>query len=196
MVNGRSLKGWVERLTDRDAAVRKEAALALGRFRDKGQAAVKPLIEALRDKDTGVRAAAAVSLNLIGPRGKEAVDLLIAALKEKDAGVRSVAALELARMGKEAVEPLIAALHDPVTRAPASAALARSGGAAVWDLGAALGDPDVAVRRLAVEILGQIGAPACVVLHHLWAAALLDRDSIVRDGAGRAIVTILGALAR
>jgi HEAT repeat protein len=193
---GRTLSAWVERLKDRDAAVRKEAARALGQFRDKGQAAVRPLIEALRDADEEVRDAAALALDRIEARGKEAVELLVAMLKDRNQATRGHAILQLARIGKEAVEPLIEALRDPATRAAASVALNGMGKRSVRGLAAALQDREGPVRRSAADVLERIGAPACVALPDLMRAALLDPDRNVRQGSAEAVVSILGWLCR
>ena len=53
---------WVARLKDKDAAVRREAAHALGRLEPPTAAAVPPLIGALKDEDKSVRVAAASAL--------------------------------------------------------------------------------------------------------------------------------------
>ena len=121
-------------LKDTDEEVRRAAAEALGKIKDRR--AVEPLSAAFKDTDKDVRQAAAVSLDRLGWKpeqdesagwywmakrywgqcvvlGALAVEPLIAALKHKDSDARKVAAEALGEIkDPRAVEPLIAALKD------------------------------------------------------------------------------------
>jgi HEAT repeat protein len=61
---------------DRDPAVRKNAAAALGSIVPDNQAAVQPLIGALKDPDIRVRMAAAAALGMHGSEAKDAIPAL------------------------------------------------------------------------------------------------------------------------
>jgi hypothetical protein len=58
---------YVKALKSKDAAVRKQVAVALGEMGDKAKAAVPALREALVDPDEGVQSAAAAALEKIAP---------------------------------------------------------------------------------------------------------------------------------
>jgi HEAT repeat protein len=110
----------VAALKDPNSDVRCAVASALGDI--KAAKVVEPLIAALGDADSKVRACVARSLgNLKNPRATES---LIAVLKDPDISVRQGAAESLAKIGTPAVEPLIAALKDWGTDAPAGIAAA------------------------------------------------------------------------
>jgi len=74
--------------------VRREAAGALGRLRDRR--AVGALAEALNDSDTDVREAIAMALGNIGDR--EAIRPLVLALRDSASGVRRMVAAALSRI--------------------------------------------------------------------------------------------------
>jgi HEAT repeat protein len=113
----------VEGLDDKDDAVRREAARALGKI---GAAAVPSLVVALGDApDDRVRVSAAEALGRIGPRATVAIPALIAALKHADDAVRDAAAAALLLIGPPAAPALIEAVTDadPRLRAEAAALL-------------------------------------------------------------------------
>jgi HEAT repeat protein len=81
---------------DRDAAVRKNAADALGSIVPNDKVAVQPLIEALKDPDVRVRMAAANALGMHGPEAREAIPALremmqSAGKDKKNKGIRKAA---------------------------------------------------------------------------------------------------------
>jgi HEAT repeat protein len=185
---GKTLAAWREGLKDRDAKVRADAAIALGRFGKDGKDAIKPLIEALGDKDENVRAAAALSLLSLKPSGKEAVTLLMVRLREK--GTTPVFAVQvLGTMGKEPVAPLMAALRETETRSAAALALRAIGKDAAPELTEALKDNDARVRRVAAEVLGRIGPDAKTAVPGLLEACK-DKDGTVREEAATAVKRI------
>lgn len=115
-VQGKPMSQWAKRLSDKDPAVRRGAAEALGQAGPAAQQAIPELQAALTDEDGGVRRAAADALDRIGPDAVAAVPALIDALKDKDPEVRSQAALALSDIvpdHERVAPPLILALKDP-----------------------------------------------------------------------------------
>jgi HEAT repeat protein len=103
------VEGLIKALGNKDYAVRRQAAHALGGIKD--ARAVEPLADALKDKEPSVRESVAEALREMGDA--RAVEALIAALTDSSEMVRSHAAAALGRIGDaRAVEPLIAALRD------------------------------------------------------------------------------------
>ena len=131
----------IEALQDPDAAVRLEAARAIGKLGPKAQSAVPALVKALGDDDADVRAGAARAIGAIGPAAKSAVPALLEALKDQGyfLGARGelpsevpvwVAVSEaLGDVGPAALPELIAALKDehPQVFAGAANAIHRIG---------------------------------------------------------------------
>ena len=97
----KTVEQWVADLKDKDPAVRRHAASALGGIGPEAEKAVPALIEALKDKDWSVRSRAAWALGSIGPRAEKAVPVLIQALKDKDPAVRSAAQIALKKIQKK-----------------------------------------------------------------------------------------------
>ncbi|MFN8062066.1 MAG: HEAT repeat domain-containing protein [Vicinamibacterales bacterium] len=91
-------------IRDRDARIRRRAAIALGRVHSAD--AVEPLRAALADPDPDVRSAAAFGLGLVGDA--RATEPLVAALGDADARVRGRAAEALGLLGATAAAPTIA----------------------------------------------------------------------------------------
>ncbi len=83
-----AVKALCEALKDKDADVRKNAAVSLGRIGKDAKEAVPALAEALKDTDTDVRGAAALALGRIGKDAAGATEALAALLKDKDKDVR------------------------------------------------------------------------------------------------------------
>src|SRR5262245_53364706 len=65
--DGKKLSEWVEQLKSQDAARRRAAIEAVGKFGPKGKEAVPALILAFRDSDDKVADAAVAALIAIGP---------------------------------------------------------------------------------------------------------------------------------
>src|SRR5260370_1414569 len=112
----RPLSVWLTRLKDKDAAMRREAAHALGRLEPPTAAAVPALGDALKHADDEVRATAAEALGWIGPEAKDALPRLRDAVaQDENARVRAGAAFALGRIGRDSdavVPALIEALKD------------------------------------------------------------------------------------
>ena len=201
-------------LNDEDWAIREEAAIALGTFRD--ARAVGPLVNLLRDTDRAVRQAAIGALTAIGkpsvpvlglclsdsqPGVQEAASSvlsviadervlapLIGALGNSDWIVRMHAAKALGRIrDARAIDPLIPLLQDRVkaVREEASMALAEIGDAALPSLLEALRHTDWLVRLHAVEALGKSRSRDAVE-PLLW-ALFNDQDQAVREDVVRAL---------
>ena len=146
----------IGRLKDEDAAVRRAAADALGKFED--ARAVPALVSALGDRDAGVRAAAAGALGSFhDPR---AIRALTALLTDASRDVRKHAldALSEYETGVKA-EDIVPLLKDADADLRHSAAHAlgqlgdRSAGAALAPL---VRDPSPEVRAAAIEAIGQL----------------------------------------
>lgn len=194
-------------LKDDNWRVRYEAARALGKI--KGAMAVEPLIQILKDEDGDFRMRAVAALGNIG---EPAVEPLIQALKDEDGDfrMRAAAALdeldwkpgddtershysiakkewdELARLGEQAVEPIILALKDESweVRRGAAAALGEIGDVrAVEPLILALNDEYRNVNIKAEKALVKIGEPAVEPL----ILALKDESGGVHGGAVRVL---------
>ena len=159
-------------LKDKDPKVRREAADALGRLRDK--AATEPLVASLKDDDRGVRWSAAEALGAIGDT--RAIEPLIAALSDQDDWVRDGVAEALGRVGDQrAVGPLRAALKRKDGGVSGSVASALAGilkdERAVEPLLAALEHPDsewtgLAVMGSIIQIGPRAVKPLVAALRH------------------------------
>jgi HEAT repeat protein len=201
-------------LKDEDWAIREEAAVALGTYRD--PRAVVPLVSLLRDTDRAVREAAIGALTAIGEHSVPVLGLclsdpqlgvqeaassvlasiadervlapLITSLVNRDWIVRMHAAKALGRIkDSSAIEPLIPLLQDKVkaVREEATVALAAIGDAALPSLLEALKHSEWLVRLHAIEALGKMRSPAAV--EPLLSALFNDHDQAVREDAVRAL---------
>ena len=209
-----SVTEQIAALQDEDWAIREEAAMALGSFRD--PRAVGPLVCLLRDGDHAVRQAAISALTAIGepsvpvlglclsdpqPGVQEAASSVLAsiadervliplidALKNQDWIVRMHAAKGLGRIkDARAIEPLIPLLQDKVkaVREEVTIALAEIGDAALPSLLEALKHPEWLVRLHAVEALAK-SRSADAVEPLLW-VLFNDQDQAIREDVVRAL---------
>ena len=201
-------------LKDEDWAIREEAAVALGTFRD--PRSVAPLVSLLRDSDRAVREAAIGALTAIGEPSvpslglclsdpyltvqeaastvlaaiadERVLDPLKASLGNRDWIVRMYAAKALGRIKNPgSIEPLMPLLHDKVkaVREETAAALAAIGAAAIPSLLRALTHEEWLVRLHAVEALGKMRSP--VAVEPLLSVLFNDPDTAVREDAIRAL---------
>ena len=147
----------VNKLKDKNPAIRKAAARRLGEIGPEAKAAVPALVEALKDKDDeSLREAALMSLIKINPNPKTVIPAFIEALKDTSRFVRYLAASALDRFGSEAraaVPNLIELLSNK--------------------------KEDVEVRREAARTLGRIGSEAKPAVPALI-EALKDADDSIR----------------
>ncbi len=151
----RNVKGLVKTLAyEKDAIVRRKAAKALGQIGD--VRAADPLIVALKDNDYSVRKTAVDALVMLGDA--RAVEPLIAALKDKSTSVRLAIIESLGKIGDvRAVEPLVSELKEEIMRQAAARALTKIGKPAVELLIAALMDSNKGARIAVVDVLDEIG---------------------------------------
>jgi HEAT repeat protein len=111
---------WIDALKDEDPRIRQTAAEILGRLKD--PRAIGPLIVALPDEDPEVNKAVFEALKSFpgwekSDAAKSLVPKLIEALRDENPWVRLSAAEALGKIkDPRAVEPLIAALKDPLSR--------------------------------------------------------------------------------
>jgi HEAT repeat protein len=130
------------------------AARALGEV---GQPALQRLITALTDENHRVRYNAAIALGYIGDTF--AINPLSSVLEDDDGMVRGMAASSLAKLGPDAVEPLITALssENMYTRRVVTEALGNTGNLqAVEPLINCLNHEDPVIRKYAAAGLGKL----------------------------------------
>jgi len=159
---GQGVSVLTKLLKDKDDAVRRQAAWALGNTGD--AQAVEPLIEVLQDKNQPEPVRFAAGHAIVGIGDIRAVEILKRALSNRHEQVREYAAEALGNIGpqaKDVVPKLIAALNDESDRVRNSAcfALGRIGPEAMEAIPAlerALTDADETVRTNAAEALKKI----------------------------------------
>ena len=193
------VRAQIERLYSEDAAVRREAALALEEMGTEAAPAIPFLVALLHDgtrvavpdefgyfstfSDPGSAAASALV-----KMEKPAVKPLLAALTDGDATARENAVYALSWIGDlRGLKPVMAALEDasPEVRQQAAVGLAH-----FWDLRAvpalvaAAGDRDRKVRTAVISALNDLqdmrAVPALI-------AALEDNDQFIRQHAAHGL---------
>jgi HEAT repeat protein len=154
----------IKMLDDKSPEVRREAAFALGFFKEPEEVAQieQPLINALGDNKSQVQETAARSLGRIG--SKEAIPSLEGLLQDKDENLQIAAIEALGNLGKignpEVVDSLIPTLEDEdwLVRETIVNSLVEIGDSrAVDSLISLLGDESYRVRKSAAEGLGKLG---------------------------------------
>jgi len=191
---------------EKDTEVRREVAVALGRFGDKSKGAAPTLADVLTDKDPATRAAAADALGRIGVGAGASADALILLLKDTDKGVRAAAIFALGRIDPEepakvstALVPLVKSEPDVELRRAVVASLgilADRSPATVLGTAAGLQDADVDVRRQAAIALAKFTGGGKLVEKELKKAFEEDKDKQVRGAALRALCVGFGADAK
>ncbi|OLT59803.1 HEAT repeat domain-containing protein [Moorena bouillonii] len=177
--------------TDKSAAVREGAAVALWSMGEEADEAVPWLIKALRNDDSAaVRAKAASALGLMGEASYQAIPDLIDALKDESAAVRANGAYALGNLGNkthEAVPQLIEVLRkDKSAEVRANAAYAlgnkrEAAKSAVPYLIEALKDEtSLSVRRTSVNALEQIAEKTKDVASQLIEQLRNDKSILIR----------------
>ena len=174
-------------LSDKDAAIRSQAAKQLGTFHHQAREAVYPLIEVLSDESRYVRRNAAFALGQIGEGAGESVPALIQTLEDSDWTVRANATFALGGIGesaKAAVPFLITAIDDvnwevSVNAVKSLGQIGPVASSAVPALSNALRSENEMIRNNAVLALAEIGQTAIPTL----IGALKDTDKIVRRSA-------------
>jgi len=150
----------LQRLGDEDAAIREEAALALGIL--DGRSALAGLTSALQDPESDVRGAAATAIGKIGT--EKDGQALIPLIGDPAAGVRNRAMQAIGVLRVREAGPALRQLYESNRRRDAGMraleTLSRIGDPAQADLFRELvQDTDVERRRLAVEGLGRVSDP-------------------------------------
>lgn len=183
--DARAVAPLIIALRDEDSDLQWYAAEALGAIGD--ARAVEPLIMVLRDQGYDMRWSAAEALGAIGD--VRAVEPLLSALRHgalrhEDNYMDSLVEVALRKIGASAVDPLITALRDEISRVRSVAAAILGGtrdARAVEPLVAALRDEDSRVRGNAARALGEIGDAQAV--EPLITALRDKRRYVDRDAA-------------
>ena len=191
---------------EKHPAVRKELAVALGRFPEVAKKAVGPLASVLADADPAARAAAADALAKAGSDAKGAAPALLDRLADPDKAVRQAVLFALGRVGPENPSFVAAALlkryseeKESELRREAVVSLGLVGDrseATVVGLAAALGDADADTRAAAVAALASFGTAAkgaADALLKLATAKSPEAAAGLRVDAVRAFGSVLGA---
>ena len=154
----------VKALEDRFFQVRATAAQALGKIRPTSKEAIAALNDALVDRNRLVRIDAFCAIAQIDPRRtEEVVKRLIEYGDEEDEGVAEHAAKAMGRIGKPAVDLLLARLKgatDDRSRIATATQLVAIGKPAVSSLADLFESKEESVRVLAAVCLSQIGPDA------------------------------------
>jgi HEAT repeat protein len=168
-------------LSEPDRNLRRAVAESLGSIGD--PQAIPPLLIALEDEHWSVRCAAATALGRIGS-AKTTLPLL-SRLDEEDPTVRRAAAAALGELrDARAASRLAEALKDPGLQATALEALRRIGVAALPDLERSFSRTPPEVRRLLVNLLGELDDRRA---RRMLLAALADDAASVRAEAALAL---------
>ncbi len=188
---------------EKESAVKREVAIALGRYGKVAKAAVLPLTAALKDADAAVRAAAADALGRIGDYSQAAAPELLPLLKDAEKTVRQAAIFALGRIDPEDKEPVAAALvanlkreTDPELRKElvfALAFLGETSPSVVGALAALLTDKDAEMRSQVALALAKFGPAVRHAETELSAVIKSDLDKQVRLNAVRTLCGGLGA---
>ncbi|HYV39861.1 MAG TPA: HEAT repeat domain-containing protein, partial [Gemmataceae bacterium] len=173
-------------LADDLAAVRTQAARALGRIGEPRPELARGLIAVLTDADETVRCEAAEALGKVGSAEESTVHALVSLLEDASPAVKTSASRALGSMkgaAASAVSALVALLQDQdqSVRTAAAEAIAQVGplnGTATEKLVEGLASPDNVVRAQTAESLGTIGAPAQEAAVALVEAVADSNDSV------------------
>jgi HEAT repeat protein len=189
--------------SEKESRVRKEIALAVGRYATVAKLAITPLTAALKDADPGTRIAAADALALTGADGKSAAVGLVLLLQDPNKGVRLAAVMALGRISPEgapAIAETMARMLGTEKDADIKTELAVSLGllgeksfAVVAALGKLLAEPDDELRRKVTRILGSFGVAANSTADDLLKIARSDKLKDIRADAVHAFGSALGA---
>jgi HEAT repeat protein len=153
----------VSQLEVNDELTVRAAATALGRIHANPETVLPALNRLLQSHSTAVRITAVRSIAEYGPAAKDSIPLILGLLSDKSVVLRASAADALGSIGEgraEVVDALIKALADGSGSVTVSAAnaLSQLGPPAARALLPQLSDKRY--QRLAVEVLGELGADA------------------------------------
>jgi HEAT repeat protein len=199
----------VEALRSRSPRIRHWAAQSLGAIPAAAEVAVSPLVDALDDAEELVRTGAMSALEHLGSAAAPALPALAAILRGegKDGGStwRGMAASTLAEIGpaaRDAVPDLLACMEE-ADDGRGTVRFRLQIARALWRIQreprflrligvASLTDSNWRVRRLAAQMLGDLGPAGHAVVPHLE-RALDDGHLGVRREAASSLVRIAGA---
>ncbi|MDD4962577.1 MAG: HEAT repeat domain-containing protein, partial [Gallionella sp.] len=171
-------------LKDENGDIRRDAAQALGNFKD--PAALNALLDAIKDEDSNVRRGAAQALGNF--KDPAALNALLGAIKDEDSFVRRDAAKALGNFkDPAALNALLGAIkdEDSFARMGATQALGNfKDPAALNALLGAIKEEDSFARMGATEALGNFKDPAAL---NALLGAIKDEYSFVRRDAAKAL---------
>jgi len=186
-------------LNDDNAAVRQQAAFALGRVGAATEPATAALIDALgKEKDASVRKEILKTFASLGAAASMAAAAVLSSLQDANVEVRQAAAIALARISPPAdlaMPKLLKAIHDPDKSVRCHAihalgALGKPAVSAIPELIEILRKDDTAdVRLAAIEELASFGPDAKAALDSLTVASKDGRPAI-REAAQEALKKI------
>ena len=189
-------------LAEKDSTVRRETAIALGRFGNLSKPGVLAISNTLKDSEPSTRAAAAEALGRIGPDARSSASSLMPLLTDSDRNVQRLAVFALARIAPEDVNSVGASLSEVLKgekeadmRRELVVALGLLGDhseAAALALTSVLMDTDAEFRREAARSLARFGLEIQPAAQALLTAFQSDADKNVRIDALRALGTGLG----
>ena len=157
--------GLAALLKDPDARIRREAAVTLGRIGSAALNAIPELVRAQKDTDAGVRDNAVSALDALGVKTVATVPELIKSLQSADTATVSRAVLVLAGFGeqaKPALPALAELLENPKLCAFTVRALCSIGPEAMPVLARTLNGGSVAIQRIVIKTLADMGSEARV----------------------------------
>lgn len=186
--------------SEKDSEVRKELAVAAGRFGRLSVSAVLPLADLLKDPAAPTRAASADALGRIGKDARKAAPHLLPLAKESDRTVRMAAVFAIGRVdpddSESAAEVLVEVLNlehgkgeksrDPEMISTAIVSLGLLGEKstdAVKAIARHLTDSDLELRQLSALTLGKFGVISRIASAELKKALQEDTNKIVRSNA-------------
>jgi HEAT repeat protein len=188
--------------SEKESRVRREIAIALGRFPHAAKLAVSQLAAILKDPDPATRIAAAESLAQAGSEGKTAAVGLAPLLQDPEKGVRLAAVAAFGRItpeGASTIAETMARMLGTEKDLDMKSELATSLGllaektpTVVNALAGLLTDPDDELRRKATRILGTFRTGAIPAADALLKAAEVDKVKEVRADAVHAFGSALG----
>jgi HEAT repeat protein len=187
---------------EKDLRVRKELAVAIGRFPEVANKAVEQLGGALKDADPATRVAAADALAKAGADAKAAAPELLRVIDDSDRAARLAAIFALGRVAPDNPSFVAAALikrfgeeKEAELRRELLVSLKLLGEkseSVVTALVAAIADPDDETRSVAIRTLGTFGADARPAADALLKVATGTADKNTRVDALRAFGSALG----
>jgi len=188
--------------TEKESRVRREIAIALGRYSFLAKAGVANLTNALKDTESDTLIAVADALAQAGSDAKSAAASLAPMLHNKEKAIRRAAVIALGRTSPEgapAVAETMARMleieKDLEMRVELIASLGLLGeksAVVVEALVKLLGDPEDELRRRSARTLGAFGTAAAPAADALIKAARDEKVKDIRVDAVRAFGSVLG----